>query len=558
MIGRRLLLAILLAGSTQADTILNSKHDLSAAGPGTIKATTEREVCDFCHTPHRAIADQTPLWSHLLSTATYIPYSSSTTKATIGQPTGASKLCLSCHDGTVALGMVKNRPQAIEMRDQVTTLPTGATNLRTDLSDDHPISFVYDSALFSANGELKDPGTLTGKVRLDSSQQVQCTSCHDPHNNQYGKFLTVDNAGSALCVACHNKNYWDNSTHRTSTKTWNGVGTTPWPHTSGATVAANGCENCHAPHNAGTSARLLNFAGEEQNCYSCHNGNVAATNIQGEFSKFSIHPVATTTGVHDPTEDPINSTRHVECVDCHNPHATKNTTASAPNANGALAGIRGVNTTGAAVTPLTKEFELCFRCHADSNNRGPAHVTRQTVETNTRVEFASTGASYHPVTAAGKNPTVPSLISPLTTASLIYCTGCHNNDDGPGNGGAGPKGPHGSTYVPLLERQLTLSDYQAESAATYALCYKCHSRASILANQSFPYHSLHIANQQTSCTTCHDSHGVTGKTHLINFNTTYVTKSIERNSGPTFTDTGGGHGSCTLTCHGQDHNPKTY
>src|SRR4051812_26168089 len=73
-----LLGALLLASPARADTILASKHDLSVAGPGTIKAVSESEVCIFCHTPHRA--GQTPLWNHTLSAATYIPYSSSTTK----------------------------------------------------------------------------------------------------------------------------------------------------------------------------------------------------------------------------------------------------------------------------------------------------------------------------------------------------------------------------------------------------------------------------------------------------------------------------------------------
>jgi hypothetical protein len=51
---------------------------------------------------------------------------------------------------------------------------------------------------------------------------------------------------------------------------------------------------------------------------------------------------------------------------------------------------------------------------------------------------------------------------------------------------------------------------------------------------------------------------VSGTNHLVNFNTTYVTKSVSRNAGPTFTDTGTGRGSCTLTCHGKDHNPLSY
>src|SRR5512134_3230029 len=101
-------------------------------------------------------------------------------------------------------------------------MPAGKSNLGTDLSDDHPISFTYDGALASANGQLKDPGTLVNRVRLDHNNQVQCTTCHDPHNNQYGKFLVQDNYGSALCTTCHNMKHWQNSAHRNSNKTWNG------------------------------------------------------------------------------------------------------------------------------------------------------------------------------------------------------------------------------------------------------------------------------------------------------------------------------------------------
>ena len=367
-----------------------------------------------------------------------------------------------------------------------------------------------------------------------------------------------NNYASALCVTCHNKTYWQSSSHRTSGATWNGQGTDPWPHTAETTVAGNACENCHALHGAGTKPRLLNFADEEQNCYSCHNGNVAAAtkNIQPEFNKASVHPILTTSGIHDPTEDLINPTRHVECVDCHNPHASRSATASAPNAPGSLSGVKGANSSGGIADPIIREYELCFRCHGDSTGRGPARVTRQFVQTNTRIEFNSSSASFHPVVTTGKNPNVPSLISPWTTASLIYCTDCHNNNQGPGAGGTGPKGPHGSSYIPILERQLALTDYNAESSGTYALCYKCHSQSSILGNQSFKEHQKHIVGEKTACTTCHDPHGVENKPHLINLNTTYVTPS---SSGRLeFIDSGQYRGSCYLTCHGQDHNPKSY
>ncbi len=560
-------IAMLGLNSGQAAGILGSKHDLSVAGPGPIKAVTESDVCLFCHTPHKGTG-QTPLWNHSLSSATYTPYDSSTMKATIGQPTGASKLCLSCHDGTVALGMVSSRSTPIRMqgalKEDIAGLPAGASLIGTDLSDDHPISFTYDSALATADGQLKDPSTLNQKVRLDHDKQLQCTSCHDPHDDQFGNFLVQDNTASSLCLQCHVMNYWQNSVHRTSSQNWSGAGADPWPHTKETTVAANGCENCHAPHNAGTRPRLLNFADEEQNCFSCHNGNVAAKNIQPEFNKVSTHPVLSTSGVHDPTEDPINPRRHVECADCHDSHAANKVTANRPNASGALAGVTGVTSSGAVVKPLSYEYELCFRCHGDSVSRGPGRVNRQVAETNTRLEFSPSAQSYHPVVAVGKNQNVPSLVAPWTTSSLVYCTDCHNNNQGPNAGGAGPNGPHGSTYTPLLERNLTIADFQAESYSTYELCYKCHERNNILSDQSFKSvngsgeprgHRFHVVDQQTACTTCHDSHGVVSTAHLINFNTSYVTPL---NGLIEFKSTGIASGNCTLTCHGKEHPDTPY
>ena len=527
-----------------AESVISSKHNLSISGSGDIRATMESEICLFCHTPHRATGMQ-PLWSHTLSDATYIPYDSSSIKAAVGQPSGASKLCLSCHDGTVALGMVSSRPAPIEMRSGITTLPSGSMRIGTDLSDDHPISFTYDSALVTANGQLRDPNLLRQKVRLDHNNQMQCTSCHDPHNNEFGKFLVQNNHASGLCIECHSMNGWNVSAHRNSNKTWNGAGINPWPNITANTVAAAACESCHAPHNAGTKPRLLTFVDEEQNCASCHSGNVAAKDIDAEFRKLSVHPIRSTTAVHDPMEDAINPPRHVECADCHNSHAANSTLAVAPNASGALAGLVGVNQDGALVHPLTKQYEQCFRCHGDSVSRGPARVPRQFVQTNTRLEFTPANASFHPVVAPGKNPNVPSLLVPLTTSSRMYCTDCHNNDSGAGAGGSGPNGPHGSSFEPLLERRLALTDDETETSGTYALCYKCHSRSSILADESFP-HRVHVVDHKASCVTCHDPHGVQSTTHLINFNSLYVTPFKGRVE---FNDSGTFRGNCTLTCH---------
>ncbi len=227
-----------------------------------------------------------------------------------------------------------------------------------------------------------------------------------------------------------------------------------------------------------------------------------------------------------------------------------------PNASGALAGVTGVSSSGSVVSPLRYEYELCFRCHGDSASRGQARVNRQYPITNTRLEFQSSNKSYHPVLNPGASGSVPSLISPWTVTSRMYCTDCHNNDQGPNAGGSGANGPHGSTYPSLLERQLIFTDYNPENSGTYALCYKCHSRSSILSDQSFNLHRLHIVDQRTACTTCHDPHGVNNTKHLINFNVDYVTPSS--NGKIQYVSSGPRRGNCTLTCHGRDHKSESY
>ncbi len=558
-----ILVLTLMYSSTLFSGVATTKHNLSVTGPGSIKASSEQEICIFCHTPHNAEPMQ-PLWNRKTSGSVYTPYSSSTIVGSPGQPTGASMLCLSCHDGTVALGNVASRTSPIDMAGGVTTMPPGRTHLGTDLSDDHPVSFAFTPGLANQRGELVDPSTLSGPVKLDKSGQLQCTSCHDPHNNDNGKFLVMKNTASSLCQVCHIKNFWDQTSHSVSSATWNGISPDPWPRTDANTVAGNACENCHTPHNAGSQQRILNYAVEESNCLSCHNGNVAKHNIQAEFNKFARHPIDNTVDVHDPIESNIIGSRHVECVDCHNPHAA--------NSNNPLNGVRGVNQQGGEINPITKVQQLCYRCHGDSTTKPPARTARQIDQTNVRLEFDTTNPAYHPVAGPGKNANVPSLIPPLTTSSTITCIDCHNNDNGPGNNGSGPNGPHGSIYEPILERQYLTSDPTTESASTYALCYKCHDRNSILGNQSFTKHSFHILgrgmgggmyNLSTPCNVCHDPHGIsstqgnsTNNSKLINFDTSVVSPNsaglLKFESLGTFA------GRCYLSCHNKNHNPKTY
>src|SRR3990172_9732297 len=99
-----------VVGAARADeSVVNSKHDLSAQGPGPIRAVQENEICVFCHTPHNP-TPQTPLWNRANPRTHYRIYESSTTEARVNQPSGLSKMCLSCHDGSMALGNVLSRP----------------------------------------------------------------------------------------------------------------------------------------------------------------------------------------------------------------------------------------------------------------------------------------------------------------------------------------------------------------------------------------------------------------------------------------------------------------
>ena len=561
---------MVLAASPGYATLATSKHNLTVTGPGTIKAVSEGRMCVFCHTPHNA-SPSTPLWNRATPGTSYTPYSSSTAKGNAGQPTRGSLLCLSCHDGTIALGSVLSSKTAITMAGGVTKLPsTSPSMLGTDLSGDHPVSIHY-STTYNARGavlgQLAAPATLTAKVRLDSTGQMQCTSCHDPHDDTNAMFLVMPNQASALCISCHLMNNWSQGSHAQSAKTWNGVGPNPWTHTTGTTVAANACESCHRPHSAPFKKWLQNAATEEGNCYPCHNGNVAAKNVQTEFSKAYLHNVALTTGAHDAAEAALVNNRHVECQDCHNPHASN---ASAGTLPGSLIGVKGIDITGVPVNPAQFEYQICFRCHADSGGTMTTqHTARQIAQINTRLEFATSNPSFHPVAGPGVNTNVPSLIAPWRIASVMKCGDCHNNNTGPGAGGTEANGPHASIYPTLLERQYVTIDNTPESPANYALCYKCHNRTRFITSTDTPSpfgtdvgHQKHVVEMRSPCNVCHDPHGVSStqgnpanNSKLINFDISVVRPINGRLQ---FISTSTNHGTCYLICHGEPHNPRSY
>lgn len=593
--------------------IRNTPHNLSVSGPGEIRAESETRMCVFCHTPHNA-APKTPLWNKQITEGTnYILYSSDTMVAQMRQPTGPTRLCLSCHDGTIALGNVMSVPGGIAMTRELFN-PSHAkftdydavnpealkmqrhSYIGTDISNDHPVSFSYRESL--PNPELiafesftfpiiddrddgRDMHISPGALRFYNGDVIHCSTCHDPHDNRHGKFLVMDNVGSSLCVRCHQPEGWSMSAHSTSEETWSGRGKNPWPRTSWLTVRENGCGNCHAVHGAQGKKQLLRKSNHSDNCtYACHNGRVGTGDVTVDMYKMSRHPVngdPTSLDAHAASELPTSIRNHVECVDCHNPHAAFGSSRPpAPFVSGPTALVSGVSQDRSGKDAADYEYEICFKCHGDLTTSSP-FISRWVDESNTRLEFNPLNPSYHPVVATGRNfsmPSLPSSYDPtLSASSRIFCTDCHDSNDSPVIGGVGIRGPHGSDYKPILRQRYETADGTIETQSAYELCYYCHDRQKILADMSFRRnsrgrggHSYHLTGHGTGfgapCSVCHDPHGVYEEvhsgdhTHLINFDRVLV-RPVPGKDFPYFNDkaTGGrtGAGSCVLVCHQFTH-----
>lgn len=329
-------------------------------------------------------------------------------------------------------------------------------------------------------------------------------------------------------------------------------------------VMPKSCRACHRGMN-------MSIRNEEQTCLNCHgnpikkqqmlaagllrdSGHVRLENIETELRKPYNHPVLTTQGVHYQREilpeTIVNAARHSECVDCHEPHLV--------SSEQPFRGISGKRV-GNFATEITQEYELCYKCHGQSANL-PADSTDK------QLEFRPTNKSYHPVEAEGANAHVISLKSPyvarkqrLDDVSIITCSDCHGS-----NSANAPKGPHGSIYRGLLVANYDIEDGRSESTHAYALCYRCHNRISILGDESFPYHSLHIIGNRgknqpgTSCFTCHDAHGSSNTQYLIRFNTDIVEENLAGKLQFKAQGVATRHGSCALNCHGVEHEPKSY
>ena len=200
------LLAALAAGaiipgdpsSYPSASIVNTPHNLNNY-PGV--HIPGNQICLPCHTPHNALlsGDDNVLWNHAETTQTFLMYKSD------GQMDGPSKLCLSCHDGVTAIDNYGGGTGGSGI------VITGSAALGSDLRNDHPIGIQYPTSLPS---EYKTPPFAPGigggpgvkLVRINNGpERVECTSCHNVHNNGLGNFLRVPIQESYLCLQCHIK-----------------------------------------------------------------------------------------------------------------------------------------------------------------------------------------------------------------------------------------------------------------------------------------------------------------------------------------------------------------
>jgi predicted CXXCH cytochrome family protein len=220
-----LLAAVALAAAATSafglGSIVSTPHNL-AGGYGLPAASQGAdEICIYCHTPHNPV-QAIPLWNrNNPSGAGFTLYKTSptltdATKAAKFEDTSVSLFCMSCHDGVTKLGNIKNS-MTHDMSASVVISASNGDRLGTNLSNSHPVGFNYvtaqgsDATLHPIDSAANSLGTVTGgsypffNSSLGQGQMMECASCHKVHDNEFGKFLRKDNAGSALCLACHKK-----------------------------------------------------------------------------------------------------------------------------------------------------------------------------------------------------------------------------------------------------------------------------------------------------------------------------------------------------------------
>jgi hypothetical protein len=253
-----------------------------------------------------------------------------------------------------------------------------------------------------------------------------------------------------------------------------------------------------------------------------------------------------------------------------------------------MAGVSGYDTTG-LLRPATKEYQVCYKCHADSTNKPATSTYGRTAsrypagpmpagypiqppvpadQFNLRLKFSGTighnvtGTSVVTTTVSSLLPYMlnvngtNNLSRPQTTSTVLYCTDCHNNNQARASAGTGPNGPHASTFPHLLQFSMLQEAANGfpSTGTGAALCGKCHNLTTIRNERPHDDHNGY------GCTSCHDPHGVIGgnpgaNRAMQNFDRGLCTKSTTYFG---FYYISNSQKGCYVTCHGENHNGRSY
>ncbi|MDH5716409.1 MAG: hypothetical protein OEZ22_02090 [Spirochaetia bacterium] len=211
-------LAALTVTSVLYAGIVNSRHDLSSTSTVWSGLGLTGEPCEFCHTPHGASGTQ-PLWNHEQSGAAnftmYTGYAMQHASPTANsyKADGDATLCLSCHDGTIAVADYGGWRSDAGGTGAESGGVMGSTTFSSssflvvdfNMTNDHPVGFLYEGSV-SGDLELREPTDASVMAVLNANGNVDCGGCHDVHNGSgYVKFLNANPTGSGICLSCHLK-----------------------------------------------------------------------------------------------------------------------------------------------------------------------------------------------------------------------------------------------------------------------------------------------------------------------------------------------------------------
>jgi predicted CXXCH cytochrome family protein len=237
-----LFVAVAAFAYTGGNGIKTTPHDLSTLGEGASygdttehSATGQDRICVYCHAPHNTIKAvdaagiaYIPLWNHKVTTQTYVLYSNGSelpgdtahqSQAMVllagkNQPGSVSRLCLSCHDGTVSTNAYGFYGASSKGADNVKIISGSPYMIggNGDLSNHHPIGFNYNAAQGSDAGLAPVTTAVYGGKNISNllwNNNMECTTCHDVHNTGNdplgNKFLWKNDRQSNFCLTCHLK-----------------------------------------------------------------------------------------------------------------------------------------------------------------------------------------------------------------------------------------------------------------------------------------------------------------------------------------------------------------